>query len=162
MDARLAGREFVAGNRYTIADITAMVVVDFAGWLKLAVPGGLRQSAPLVCGGIGKAEREGLGGGSRCVRLHQHFCRDIQQRAQLPHHRKCQRPFAGQHLGNPPTASNGGLQISAREPLLFHHELDSGNRIRCRNGNVLCLVCLNQCHEDVHPVAICCSGLGIP
>ena len=25
MDARLAGREFVAGSRYTIADITAMV-----------------------------------------------------------------------------------------------------------------------------------------
>ena len=38
MDARLAGREFVAGDRYTIADISALIVVDFAGRLKLAVP----------------------------------------------------------------------------------------------------------------------------
>jgi glutathione S-transferase len=37
-DARLAGREFIAGSRYSIADITAMVVVDFAGWAKLSVP----------------------------------------------------------------------------------------------------------------------------
>ena len=35
-------------------------VVDFAGWAKLAVPGGVRQSAPLVCGCVGKAERESL------------------------------------------------------------------------------------------------------
>jgi len=38
MDARLSGRGFVAGPHYTIADITAMVVVDFAGWAKLSVP----------------------------------------------------------------------------------------------------------------------------
>jgi glutathione S-transferase len=38
MDARLSGRAFVAGDRYTIADVSAMVVVDFAGRLKLAVP----------------------------------------------------------------------------------------------------------------------------
>jgi glutathione S-transferase len=38
MDGRLAGREFVAGNRYTIADISALIVTDFAGRLKLAVP----------------------------------------------------------------------------------------------------------------------------
>jgi glutathione S-transferase len=38
MDARLSGRAFVAGDRYTIADISALIVVDFAGRLKLAVP----------------------------------------------------------------------------------------------------------------------------
>ena len=38
LDARLAGRAFVAGDRYTLADISAMIVVDFAGRLKLAVP----------------------------------------------------------------------------------------------------------------------------
>jgi glutathione S-transferase len=38
MDARLAGREFVAGNRYTIADISTLVLTDFAGWAKLNVP----------------------------------------------------------------------------------------------------------------------------
>jgi glutathione S-transferase len=38
MDARLAGRPFVAGDRYTIADISAMIVTDFAGRLKVAVP----------------------------------------------------------------------------------------------------------------------------
>jgi len=46
MDARLAGRAFVAGDRYTIADISALIVADFAGRLKLAVPeecGNLRR-----------------------------------------------------------------------------------------------------------------------
>jgi glutathione S-transferase len=38
MDARLADREFVAGERYTIADITTLVAVDFAGWIKLTIP----------------------------------------------------------------------------------------------------------------------------
>ena len=38
MDARLAGREFVAGSRYTIADISTMVLTDFASWAKLKVP----------------------------------------------------------------------------------------------------------------------------
>ena len=39
MDARLAGREFVAGNRYTIADISTLVLTDMAtGMVKLAIP----------------------------------------------------------------------------------------------------------------------------
>lgn len=38
MDARLSGRAFVAGDRYTIADISALIVTDFASRLKLAVP----------------------------------------------------------------------------------------------------------------------------
>jgi glutathione S-transferase len=46
MDARLSGRAFVAGERYTIADISALIVADFAGRLKLALPeecGNLRR-----------------------------------------------------------------------------------------------------------------------
>ncbi|HUI18134.1 MAG TPA: glutathione S-transferase [Alphaproteobacteria bacterium] len=38
LDRWLRERPFVAGERYTIADITALVAVDFAGWMKLAVP----------------------------------------------------------------------------------------------------------------------------
>jgi glutathione S-transferase len=38
MDARLAGREFVAGDRYTIADISTLVLADFAGRAKLVIP----------------------------------------------------------------------------------------------------------------------------
>jgi glutathione S-transferase len=39
-NARLANSEFVAGPRYSVADITAMIAVDFAGWLrpKLTIP----------------------------------------------------------------------------------------------------------------------------
>ena len=39
MNACLADREFVAGKQYSIADITALVTVDFAGWIKLDIPG---------------------------------------------------------------------------------------------------------------------------
>jgi glutathione S-transferase len=38
MEARLAQCEFVAGARYSIADITTLVSVDFARWVKLSVP----------------------------------------------------------------------------------------------------------------------------
>src|SRR5712691_4386523 len=38
MDARLADNAFVAGPRYTLADITTLVAVDFAGWIKLTIP----------------------------------------------------------------------------------------------------------------------------
>ena len=38
MDARLATREFVAGDRFTMADISTLVLTDFAGWAKLKVP----------------------------------------------------------------------------------------------------------------------------
>ena len=38
MDARLRHREFVAGDRYTIADISTLVLIELAGRAKLAVP----------------------------------------------------------------------------------------------------------------------------
>jgi glutathione S-transferase len=38
LDARLAENEFVCGPGYTVADISGMVAVDFAGWAKLKLP----------------------------------------------------------------------------------------------------------------------------
>ena len=38
LDARLAESEWLAGDRYSFADITALVSVDFAGAAKLAIP----------------------------------------------------------------------------------------------------------------------------
>lgn len=38
LDRRLGDSAFIAGPRYTIADITALVSIDFAGWMKLAIP----------------------------------------------------------------------------------------------------------------------------
>jgi glutathione S-transferase len=35
LDARLAGRAFVAGDRFSVADITAVVAVDFARVVKV-------------------------------------------------------------------------------------------------------------------------------
>ncbi|MEQ8346797.1 MAG: glutathione S-transferase [Sneathiellaceae bacterium] len=35
LDARLAGRDFLAIARYSLADITAQVMVDFAKWVKI-------------------------------------------------------------------------------------------------------------------------------
>ncbi|MGB7101672.1 MAG: glutathione S-transferase [Xanthobacteraceae bacterium] len=51
MDARLAHNEFVAGARYSVADITTLIAVDFARWVKLSVPetcGHLRRWHALV------------------------------------------------------------------------------------------------------------------
>lgn len=38
LDRELGGREFIAGDRYTVADITAQVTVDFMKPARLAVP----------------------------------------------------------------------------------------------------------------------------
>ena len=38
LDSELAGRKYLAGDFYSMADITAMVVVDFAAWIKIAPP----------------------------------------------------------------------------------------------------------------------------
>ena len=39
LDGQLDGREFVTGTRYTVADITALVAVDFINRLKVDIPG---------------------------------------------------------------------------------------------------------------------------
>jgi len=41
LDGELARKEFIAGDAYTVADINALVMVDFAQWIKLEVPEGL-------------------------------------------------------------------------------------------------------------------------
>ena len=38
LDEQLGTSEFLAGDNYSIADITALVFVDFAAWIKLGVP----------------------------------------------------------------------------------------------------------------------------
>ncbi|MDH3451977.1 MAG: glutathione S-transferase [Gammaproteobacteria bacterium] len=38
LDERLAQSRFVAGDNFSMADITALVAIDFAGWIKLQVP----------------------------------------------------------------------------------------------------------------------------
>ncbi len=38
LDERLAEHAYIAGDNYSIADISAMVVVDFAGWIKISIP----------------------------------------------------------------------------------------------------------------------------
>ncbi len=38
LDAELSTRDFLAGDFFSMADITALVVVDFARWIKLSVP----------------------------------------------------------------------------------------------------------------------------
>jgi glutathione S-transferase len=38
LDRRLEASPFVAGPRYTMADITAQITLDFAGWAKLTIP----------------------------------------------------------------------------------------------------------------------------
>lgn len=38
LDQRLGKSEHIAGAEFSVADITALVAVDFAGWLKITVP----------------------------------------------------------------------------------------------------------------------------
>ena len=38
LEARLAASAFVGGDIFSVADITAMVVLDFARWVRIRVP----------------------------------------------------------------------------------------------------------------------------
>jgi glutathione S-transferase len=38
LEARLATSPFVGGEAFSVADITAMVVLDFARWVRIRVP----------------------------------------------------------------------------------------------------------------------------
>ncbi len=38
LDMQLGKNTYIAGNHFSIADISAMVAVDFAGWAKITVP----------------------------------------------------------------------------------------------------------------------------
>ena len=44
LDQRLSVSSFMAGDRYTIADITAQVTIDFAGWIKMKLPDELHNA----------------------------------------------------------------------------------------------------------------------
>lgn len=43
LDSELAGREFIAGDSYTVADITALVSIDFLKPAKISMPEGLEN-----------------------------------------------------------------------------------------------------------------------
>lgn len=45
LDEQLAGNRFLAGERFSMADITAMVFVDFARWIKIELPAGAKNVA---------------------------------------------------------------------------------------------------------------------
>ena len=38
LELQLSGNEYVAGSFYSIADITAMVLIDFSAWIKVGIP----------------------------------------------------------------------------------------------------------------------------
>jgi glutathione S-transferase len=43
LDGELAGKDFIAGERFTMADIAALSVIDFAGWIGLPIPEGCAE-----------------------------------------------------------------------------------------------------------------------
>jgi glutathione S-transferase len=45
LDGQLADNEYVAGDFYSVADISAMVALDFAAWIKISVPENARNLA---------------------------------------------------------------------------------------------------------------------
>jgi glutathione S-transferase len=38
LDRTLADSEYIAGDFFSVADISAMVAIDFASWIKMFVP----------------------------------------------------------------------------------------------------------------------------
>ena len=68
LDTRLAAHEFVAGDAFSIADITALVAVDFARWISFIIRV-IPLPAPLARGRIGAPQRQGVRGSTGVTRL---------------------------------------------------------------------------------------------
>ena len=62
LDEELAGRPFVAGDRYTIADITALCGVDFGRVVNIRPEPSQKNLRALARSGVEPPEREGLSG----------------------------------------------------------------------------------------------------
>jgi glutathione S-transferase len=60
LDRELAKREFVAGDRYTVADITTQVALDFMKPARLSVPEGAANIKRWHSAGICPTERKGM------------------------------------------------------------------------------------------------------
>ena len=59
-DGFLRDRPFVAGDRFTVADITGLVALDFARPARIAHPARARPSDPMARNAEGAAERGGV------------------------------------------------------------------------------------------------------
>ena len=55
IDAQLADSQFIAGDFYSVADISALAVVDFAAWLKIALPSDAQNLARWYASVAGRA-----------------------------------------------------------------------------------------------------------
>ena len=60
LDEALGKTRFIAGDAYSVADITALVAIDFMRPARIQRPESLDESEPLVWRGVEPAERQGL------------------------------------------------------------------------------------------------------
>ena len=61
LDTVLADREFIAGPRFTIADITALIGIDFGRTTRNQDPGESEEPRAMAPGGVEPSKREGVG-----------------------------------------------------------------------------------------------------
>jgi hypothetical protein len=69
--------------------------------------------------------------------LNQHLCGDAEFRMQSPNHPDREYALAVEHLRNPSTRTQQGLQIVARQTLLFHSKLNCLNGVGAINRLML-------------------------
>ena len=60
LDSELGGRPYIAGEQFTVADITALAAVDFMKLSKLVVPDDLGNRAALARRGFRPPQRRGV------------------------------------------------------------------------------------------------------
>ncbi len=120
----------------------------------------------LLLGGRQTGPRPNMAGGRSCssvrvVRADQNVRRQFQQRTQPANHRERERPFSVRHLDHSVPRPDGWLKITAREAFLLHHESNGFNGVWRLDGETGRLVCFNQRHQKIQPIAFRRSGLGV-
>lgn len=85
---------------------------------------------------------------------------NLQPVVQALDHAQAERPLAAQHLGYPPTRTDERLQVTRRQSVLLHAELDGFHRVGGSEVVVLVFVGLNERHQDIAIVRLCTALLG--
>jgi hypothetical protein len=89
----------------------------------------------------------------------QHLCRDAEAFVQAADRCDRQPAFSAENLRNPGARTDDFFQISARESLLLHAELDRLNGIGRVHWMVLRLIRINQRRQYIQAIAVWRSGL---
>jgi hypothetical protein len=110
----------------------------------------------------GRMARNSFSSGSLSNLADQHRGRDAELGEQSPDHADREIALPVQDFGDARPRAKHGLEVTPREPLLYHPKFDRLDRIGRIDRKMLALVSVDKRSEDIEPVTLGRTGLRPP